>query len=117
MNSQTFSRPIPQKSNPGEFVLIEGIDIPQEMVIALIQAVRKADGIPLIELKQNRIQREIILGGDDTGIKLIGDYEMYRMKKVQAYIGIRGSHNITEMADVPSEALQRYQKYWQRPPQ
>ena len=93
------------KIQPGEFVLIEGIDIPQEMVIALIRAVRKADGIPLVELKQNRIQREIILGGDDAGIQLIGEYEIYRMKKVQAYIGIRGNHNITEMSDVPSEAM------------
>ena len=103
------------KIQPGEFVLIEGIDIPQEMVIALIRAVRKAGGIPLVELKQNRIQREIVLGGDDAGIKLIGDYEIYRIEKVQAYIGIRGSHNITEMSDVPSEAMQRYQKYWARP--
>ena len=103
------------KVQPGEFVLIEGIDIPQEMVIALIRAVRNAGGIPLVELKQNRIQREIILGGDDAGIKLIGEYEIYRMEKVQAYIGIRGSHNITEMSDVPAEAMQRYQKYWIRP--
>ena len=103
------------KIQPGEFVLIEGIDIPQEMVIALIRAVRKVGGIPLVELKQNRIQREIVLGGDDAGIKLIGDYEIYRIKKVQAYIGIRGSHNITEMSDVPAEAMQRYQKYWVRP--
>lgn len=100
---------------PGEFVLIEGIDIPQEMVIALIRAVRNAGGIPLVELKQNRIHRELILGGEDEGMKLIGDYETYRIKKVQAYIGIRGSHNITEMSDVPTEAIQRYQKYWSRP--
>ena len=103
------------KIQPGEFVLIEGIDIPQEMVIALIRSVREAGGIPLVELKQNRIQREIILNGDDAGIKLIGEYETYRIKKVQAYIGIRGSHNITELSDVPGEALQRYQKYWLRP--
>ena len=103
------------KVQPGEFVLIEGIDIPQEMVIALIRSVRNAGGIPLVELKQNRIQREVILGGDDAGIKLIGEYEIYRMENVQAYIGIRGSHNITEMSDVPAEAMQRYQKYWIRP--
>ena len=100
---------------PDEFVLIEGIDIPQEMVIALIRAVRQAGGIPLVELKQNRIQREIILGGDDAGIQLMGEYETYRIKKVQAYIGIRGSHNITELSDVPSEAMQRYQKFWTQP--
>ncbi|MCG9128128.1 aminopeptidase [Candidatus Poribacteria bacterium] len=103
------------KIQPGEVVLIEGIEIPQEMVIALIRSVRKAEGIPIVEIRQTRIQREIILGGTDDGIKLIGDYECYRMKQVQAYIGIRGSHNITEMSDVPSEALQRYQKLLSRP--
>ena len=103
------------KVQPGEFVLIEAIDIPQEMVIVLIRAVRKAGGIPLVELKQNRIQREIILDGNDAGIKLIGEYETYRIQKVQAYIGLRGSHNITEMSDVPSEAMQRYQRYWIKP--
>ena len=103
------------KVQPGEFVLIEAIDIPQEMVIALIRSVRKAGGIPIVELKQNRIQREIILHGDDSGIKLIGEYEAYRMEKVQAYIGIRGSHNITEMSDVPTAATQRYYKFWLTP--
>ncbi len=103
------------KIQPDEFVLIEGLDIPQEMVIALIRAVRKAGGIPLVELKQNRIQREIILGGDDAGIQLMGECEIYRIENVQAYIGIRGSHNISEMADVPMEALQRYQRYWLKP--
>ena len=93
---------------PGEFVLIETTDIPQEMVIALIRAVRKAGGIPLVELKQNRIQREILLNGDDAGIKLIGEYEAFRMKRVDAYIGIRGVHNTSEM-ELPTEASHRYE--------
>ena len=103
------------KVQPGEFVLIECIDIPQEMVIALIRAVRKAGGIPLVELKQNRILREMILGGDDVGIKQIGECEAYRMKRVQAYIGVHGNHNITEMSDVPTEDMRRYQRLWLMP--
>ena len=103
------------KVQPGEFVLIEGVDIPQEMILALIRAVRNAGGNPLVELKQNRIQRELVRDGNDEGIKLSSDYEAYRMKQVQAYIGIRGSHNITEMSDVPTEAMQRYEKLWFTP--
>ena len=103
------------KLQPGESVLIEGFDIPQEMIIALIRAARNAGGIPLVEIKQNRIQREIIRNSDDDGIKLIGEYEAYRMKRVQAYIGVRGSHNITEMSDVPTEAMRRYEKFWLTP--
>ena len=103
------------KVQPGEYVLIEGFDIPQEMIIALIRAVRGAGGIPLVEIKQNRIQRELLRDADEEGLKLIGEYEGYRMKQVQAYIGIRGSQNIAEMSDVPMEGMQAYEKHWLTP--
>ena len=100
---------------PGECVLIEGFDIPQEMVIALIRSIRKAGGIPVIELKHNRIQREIILGDSDAEIKQIALFEAYRMQNVQAYIGIRGNPNIAELTDVPIKAMQRYETLWMLP--
>ena len=103
------------KIQPGERVLIEAIDTPEEFVTPLIRTVVKAGGIPIVETKQNRILRELILQGNKTSMELISDYEIYRMRKVDAFIGIRGSHNISEMSDVPAEAMQHYQKYWQRP--
>ena len=103
------------KVQPGEYVLIEGFDIPEEMIIALIRAVREVGGIPLVEIKQNRIQRELLRNADEDGLKLIGEYEGYRMKKVQAYIGIRGSQNIAEMSDVPTEGMRAYEKHWLTP--
>jgi len=103
------------KIEEGEFVLIEGFDIPAEMVVVLIRAVRKAGGIPLVELKQNQIQRELLCRADEEGVKLMGRYEAYRMEQVQAYIGVRGSHNITELSDVPTKAMQLYQKHWLTP--
>ena len=103
------------KVQPGEYVLIEGFDIPEEMIIALIRTVREAGGIPLVEIKQNRIQRELLRNADEEGLKLIGEYEGYRMKQVQAYIGIRGSQNIAEMSDVPTEGMRAYEKHWLTP--
>ena len=103
------------KVQPGEYVLIEGFDIPEEMIIALIRTVREAGGIPLTEIKQNRIQRELLRDADEEGLKLIGEYEAYRMKQVQAYIGIRGSQNIAEMSDVPTEGMRSYEKHWLTP--
>ena len=35
---------------------------------------------------------------------------MFRMKKVQAYIAIRGSHNASETSDVPSDLMALYSK-------
>ena len=100
---------------PGERVLIEAIDTPEEFVTPIIRKVVEAGGIPFVELKGSRIQRELILQGNKTSMELISDYEIYRMRKVDAFIGIRGNLNSAEMSDVPSDAMQRYQKYWQRP--
>ena len=96
-------------------MLIEGINTSDRFIISIIRKVVEAGGIPIVELKGHLIQRELILQGNKTCMELISDYEIYRMKKVAAFIGIRGSHNISEMSDVPSEAMQRYQQYWQRP--
>jgi aminopeptidase len=99
----------------GENVLIEAIDIPDEMVISLIREVRSLGGNPVITLKRNRIQRELIHSGSDDNIKLVGDYEAYRMKKMDAYIGVRGSLNVAEMSDVPTDAMNRYENNWLKP--
>ncbi len=103
------------KLKSGETILIEAIDIPEEMLIAIIRGVRKSGGIPLVTIKQNRITRELINSNDAEIMKQIGEYEAFRMDKVQAYIGLRGSNNITEMSDVPTEAIQLYEKHWQKP--
>ena len=52
-----------------ERVLIEATDVPAEMIIAVIRAVRQAGGIPLVELKQNRIQRELLKASRVEGFK------------------------------------------------
>ena len=40
----------------------------------------------------------------------IRDMEMFRMKKMQAYIAIRGADNMNENSDVPSDRVQLYSK-------
>lgn len=99
----------------GETVLIEAIEIPEEMIVTLIRRVREAGGSPLVTIKQNRIMRELVKGKDERAMKLTGDHEAYRMKKVKAYIGVRGSSNISEMSDVPTEAIRLYEKSWLKP--
>lgn len=99
----------------GESILIETIDIPEDMIIALIRRICDAGGIPMVTIKQNRIQRELIRIGEAEVMKQIGQYEAYRMERVQAYVALRGSHNITELSDVPTEAMRVYEKHWLKP--
>jgi aminopeptidase len=94
----------------GERVLLDMIDVPDEFSIELMRAARKVGATPLIEVRHTRINREIMRGTDDKHSGLVRDIEMFRMKKVQAYIAIRGSANANEASDVPSHLMALYSK-------
>src|SRR5881409_1006531 len=88
-----------------ETVLIEAFDIPDEMTVALIRAVRKAGGVPFAQTYQTRVNRALALEASDRQLNLMATHELARMKKMNAYIAVRGSNNITEMSDVPPEKM------------
>jgi aminopeptidase len=89
-----------------ETVLIEAFDIPDEMTVALVRAVRNAGGIPFAQVYHARVNRELALEASDRQLTLMASHELARMKKMDAYIAMRGSHNITELADVPPDKMQ-----------
>jgi len=88
-----------------ETVLIEVFDIPDEMTIALIQAARKAGGVPFAQIYHTRVNRALALEASDRQLNLLASHELARMKKMDAYIAVRGSNNITELSDVPAEKM------------
>ena len=90
----------------GDFALLDMIDVPDEFSIELIRAVRAAGGTPFIEVRHTRIIREMVLDTDEKHAAAVRDIELHRMKKVQAYIAIRGSANVSENSDVPSDKMQ-----------
>jgi aminopeptidase len=94
----------------GDRVLIDVIDVPDEFAIELMRAARVRGAIPLIEVRHTRVTREILRGADRSHAELIRQIEMFRMRKVQAYIAIRGSANASETSDVPSDRLALYSK-------
>ena len=94
----------------GEAVFIDVSDIPDRMVIALVRAARKVGALPLVETRQSRVVRELVKGTNDDHAKLTCGVELHRMKKVQAYIAIRGAENTSELSDVPPKVMQAYSK-------
>lgn len=99
----------------GENILIEAIDIPGEVVIAIVREAEKIGATPFVTLKTNEILREIYRHASEKSMKAIGKWEAARMKEMDAYVGIRGSYNISEFADVPSEKMKLYQTHWLDP--
>ena len=88
-----------------ETVLIEAFDVPEEMTIAIIRAVRNAGGIPFAQTYHARVNRALALEASDRQLNLMASHELARMKKMDAYIAVRGSNNITELSDVPAEKM------------
>ncbi len=90
---------------PGDKVLVEVSDVPDGMVIALIRAIRRAKALPFVQLQHSRVARELALGAVEEQVSLSAEIELARMKKIDAYIAIRGSRNVTEMSDVPADKM------------
>jgi aminopeptidase len=88
-----------------ENVLIEAFDTPDEMTIALIRAARKVGGVPFVQTYHAPVNRALALDASDRQLNLLASHELARMKKMDAYIAVRGSNNITELSDVPAEEM------------
>lgn len=97
---------------PGEKVLIEAYDIPTDMTVALIKAVAAVGGQPLVSTYQQPVLRALYQAASADQMQLIGAVERQRMEGVQCYIGMRGSHNTSEMSDVPREKMDLYERHW-----
>ena len=94
----------------GESILLDMIDVPDDITVALIRAARARGAIPLVETRHLRVIREVQRDTNPNHASLVHDVEMARMKKVHAYIAIRGAANSTESADVPSDKMALYSK-------
>jgi len=88
-----------------DHVLIDGYDIPQEMLVTLIRAVRKRKAHPYVQMQSARIVRELYGQSSSAQLETIREVELARMKKMDAYIALRGASNIFEMSDVPSKKM------------
>jgi aminopeptidase len=97
---------------PGEKVLIEAYDIPTDMTVALIKAVAAVGGQPLVSTYQQPVLRALYQAASADQMQLIGAVERQRMEGVQCYIGMRGSHNTSEMSDVPRDKMDLYERHW-----
>jgi len=86
-------------------VLIDAYDIPAEMTVALIRAARQAGAIPLVQTHQARVVREMSIEAQEAQLDLSSALHLAQMKKMTAYIALRGGDNITEMSDVPPEKM------------
>jgi aminopeptidase len=91
-----------------EQVLIEVVDVPDEFAVELMRTVRARGAVPIIEVRHSRILREVQRDTTVVHASLVRDLELHRIKKMQAYIALRGSANANENSDVPADRQKLY---------
>lgn len=99
----------------GEHVLIEAFDTPDEMVIALVRAAYEAGGKPHVRLRSTRVLRAIERDADTELLDAWADDDIHLLKKVKAYIGVRGVRNVSERSDIPYDQMKRINHHYFQP--
>lgn len=89
----------------GEKVLIENYGLEKEFVKALIEEAYRAGGYPFVWIKDQEIERALLMGASEEQFDILADHEARLMSRMDAYIGVRSVHNISEYADVPDEKM------------
>lgn len=100
----------------GEKVLIHHIgEATDSLVKEIIKNVYEVGGLPYVKYTNIRLHRELLLGCTKEQLELAVKWDSIQMENMDCYIGIRGSENVSELSDVPSEKIKIYEKYWSTP--
>ncbi|MGE5672456.1 MAG: aminopeptidase [Mycobacterium leprae] len=100
---------------PGEKILIDAYGLEVPMIRALVEEAYAAGGLPFVSLKNQQVQRAILMGAKPEQLEMMARYEADRMKEMDAYIGLRSGENASELADVPPAQNKLYQEKWWHP--
>ena len=103
------------KLQPGEHVLIEAFDLPDAMVVALVEAARQAAAHPHVALRSGEVMRALLDGADAEQLATWAAADLGRMKRMDAYVGLRGAHNTAELSGLGEAEAQRYARLYQTP--
>lgn len=100
---------------PGDTVLIEAFDLLGGVVLDLVEEVQRAGANPVVSLRNNAVIRSQLRGATEAQLAVQAEIELHQMKQVQAYVGIRGAENVSELSDVPADKMALYQKMVAQP--
>jgi aminopeptidase len=93
------------KVKKGDLVWIDLFDVPNTVGQSLIREVVAVGGLPMVRINDAVLTREQMIHASEKQYDIIAENNLALMKQTDCYIAVRGSHNITEAADVPAEKM------------
>ena len=87
----------------------------QDLARQLVKEVYKAGGVPFVHYTDVKLQREMLLNCSEEQMTLSAKIDAAEMDQMDCYVAIRGTDNVSELADVPSDKMSIYETYYQTP--
>ncbi len=86
-----------------------------ELAKEIIAEVTRVGGIPFWYYSDESLQRHWVMGASEKQFAAFGKLHLKLMKECDAYLGLRGSDNPFDMADIDSRQMQLNQKLFYQP--
>ncbi|MCI8372509.1 MAG: aminopeptidase [Lachnospiraceae bacterium] len=104
------------KVKAGDNVYVHFIgEATKELARCVVKEVYKAKGRPFPHYTSQEVQREMLMDCSEEQLKLMAEVDCLEMSKMDCYIGIRGTDNVSELSDVPAERMALYEKFYSTP--
>lgn len=100
---------------PGEKILIENVGNEIPLTRELIRQAYKAGGIPFLTIKNHELLRILLNECTEEQIKSMAEFELARMKEMDAFIGIKAGENANELGATPSDKMKIYMEHFLKP--
>lgn len=100
----------------GDNILIEILG--EDAIPLAKELIKKAEELgayPQFNIINYEVLRVMLENATEEQIKLYGQIDYDRMKKMDAYIGIRATSNTSELNKIPKETMELYNKYYTVP--
>jgi len=86
-----------------------------ELAKEIIKEATRVGGIPFWYYNDESLQRNWVTGANEKQFKAAANLHLMLMKKCDAYLGLRGSDNPFDLADIPAKQMQMNQKLFYKP--
>ena len=98
-----------------ENVLIEAVNVSEDLLLLLFREIRRSGANVFSNIKYDKLMREIALSSNADYYDTLKSIELYQLKKMNAFIGIRSSMNTNEFFDVPRNQIRILSNHYYNP--
>lgn len=86
-----------------------------DFIKVLLEGITKAGAVPFFVYHDDSFLRKFLMHTTEEQMKEYGELHLSMMKKMDAFLSIRGGDNPFDLSDVPPEKMALYTKYFWKP--